>query len=43
MKRLQQFLPAILIFLAALAAWEGLVRVLDIPTFLLPAPPSAAH
>lgn len=38
MKRLRQFLPAFLIFLAALAAWEGLVRVLDIPTFLLPAP-----
>ncbi len=38
MSRLKIYFPTILIFLAVLAIWEGVVRALDIPVFLLPAP-----
>lgn len=38
MDRLKSYLPTALIFLAVLAIWEGFVRALDIPQFLLPAP-----
>ena len=36
--RLQQIAPPLLLFVAILALWETLVRVLNIPQFLLPAP-----
>jgi NitT/TauT family transport system permease protein len=36
--QLRRHLPAILLFLAALALWEGLVHLLQIQRFLLPAP-----
>lgn len=38
MDRLKTYFPTLLIFLAVLAVWEGVVRALDIPVFLLPAP-----
>ncbi len=38
MESIRRSLPALLIFVGALALWEGAVRALDIPTFLLPAP-----
>ena len=38
MKPLKHFAPTVLIFIAVLALWEGLIRVLDIKQFLLPAP-----
>jgi NitT/TauT family transport system permease protein len=34
----QQYLPAIVVFVAAIALWELFVRALDIQAFLLPAP-----
>ena len=38
MSALHRYLPAILLFFAALLLWEGLVRGLSIQKFLLPAP-----
>lgn len=35
---LVQYLPAIVIFVAGLALWEGFVRVFEVQQFLLPAP-----
>lgn len=37
-KLLQYYLPAIIVFVAAILLWELLVRLLDIKAFLLPAP-----
>lgn len=37
-KRLQQNLPAVVLFVAVLAIWEGAVWLLEIQRFLLPAP-----
>lgn len=37
-KKLQENLPAILLFVAVLAIWEGAVWILEIQRFLLPAP-----
>ncbi len=36
--RAQQFLPPALVFIGVIALWELLVRALNIPQFLLPAP-----
>ena len=36
--RLPSALPAALLALAALALWEGLVRLFGVPAFLLPGP-----
>ncbi|MBX0331435.1 ABC transporter permease [Oscillochloris sp. ZM17-4] len=36
--KIQHFLPPILTFALAMAAWESLVRGFDIPLYLLPAP-----
>ncbi len=38
MTSLKAYAPTVIIFLAVLAVWEGVVRALDIPVFLLPAP-----
>jgi NitT/TauT family transport system permease protein len=35
---LKRLLPPLLLFLAILALWEGIVRAMKIPSFLLPAP-----
>jgi NitT/TauT family transport system permease protein len=35
---MRKTIAPLLIFLAAIALWEGLIHVFDIPTFLLPAP-----
>jgi NitT/TauT family transport system permease protein len=37
-ERVRYYLPTILIFIAVLVLWEGLVRVLGIKQFILPAP-----
>ena len=38
--RLVYYLPAVLVLVLGLAAWEGLTRLLDVRAFILP-PPSA--
>ena len=35
---LQYYLPAIIVFVATIVLWEGVVRLFDIQAFLLPAP-----
>ena len=37
-RQIQDWVPALLVFVAGIALWEGLVRGLDIQNFLLPAP-----
>jgi NitT/TauT family transport system permease protein len=37
-RHVQDWVPALLVFVAGIALWEGLVRGLDIQNFLLPAP-----
>jgi NitT/TauT family transport system permease protein len=37
-RHIQDWVPALLVFVAGIALWEGLVRGLDIQNFLLPAP-----
>ena len=37
-RTLWDWLPAVVVFVAAIALWEGLVRGLDIQNFLLPPP-----
>jgi NitT/TauT family transport system permease protein len=37
-RHLKDWVPALLVFVAGIALWEGLVRGLDIQNFLLPAP-----
>ncbi len=38
MNTLRRYLPAIILFFAALVLWEGFVRLFDVQRFLLPAP-----
>jgi ABC-type nitrate/sulfonate/bicarbonate transport system permease component len=37
-RRLTDWAPAVVVFVAGIALWEGLVRGLDIQNFLLPPP-----
>lgn len=36
--RVQEYLPAIVAFVAVIALWEGAIRVFDVQAFVLPAP-----
>lgn len=39
-ERIVRYLPAIVVFVAGIALWEGLIRTLDVRAFILPAPSS---
>ncbi|MDQ2853736.1 MAG: ABC transporter permease [Chloroflexota bacterium] len=36
--RVIRYLPAVIVFLAGIALWEGVIRALDVRAFILPAP-----
>ena len=38
MKQLSKYLPPVILFFVGIGLWEGLVRLLRIEQFLLPAP-----